>query len=280
MRKTFEKLSATYEGVKKTIQEKWEGFIKKFEGTKLEASKEAMSAQSPDDLIALGRKLQKQGEILKAEEKNLNSEKTDETNKYKAEEDKLLNDDHAEALTENDKFDKAKAAEKAETERIAAEELTRRAELQEKEDAQKATELLEKIKSENLEISSEAKTQPEIDDNYKKEKQEIGNRIAELNQRQKEIFDIRRDFFDQFAKTDNFIKEPPSSNHERYLPSEFKAFRQNLRSASEKIRLANTEGKEIDLNNHERTAYDIQVELNKIDKELEELSQKMKDLEK
>ena len=45
MRKAFEAAAKTYEAVKKSVQEKWEGFMKKFEGTKTELSREIMDAK-------------------------------------------------------------------------------------------------------------------------------------------------------------------------------------------------------------------------------------------
>lgn len=74
MRQAFEAAAKAYETVKKSIQEKWEGFKKKFEGTKAEASQEVMNAKTPEDLIALGKKLQQQGETLKLEEEGLKQE--------------------------------------------------------------------------------------------------------------------------------------------------------------------------------------------------------------
>jgi hypothetical protein len=121
MKAAFEKVAQTYETVKKSVQEKWEGFKKKFEGTKTEASQEVMNAETPDDLIALGKKLQAQGEALKAEEGEIKQEEsTGEA--LEAEKGEMFEDAHEEALVENEKFDENKAAEQAEAERVAAED--------------------------------------------------------------------------------------------------------------------------------------------------------------
>ena len=68
MKKIFEAGKAAYENVQKTVQEKWEGFKQKFEGTKNEMSQELLNAKTSEELIALGKKLQEQGEALKIEE--------------------------------------------------------------------------------------------------------------------------------------------------------------------------------------------------------------------
>jgi len=54
-REAFGGVVQTLEKVKKSVQEKWDGFKKKFEGTKTELSQEVMGAKSPEDLIALGK---------------------------------------------------------------------------------------------------------------------------------------------------------------------------------------------------------------------------------
>lgn len=122
MKQAFEAATKAYETVKKSVQEKWEGFKKKFEGTKTEMSREVMDAKSPEDLIALGKKLQEQGEALKAEEEGVKAEETSEEEKHKQEEGEIITEAHGEALEMNKDFDENKAAEQAEAERIAAEE--------------------------------------------------------------------------------------------------------------------------------------------------------------
>ncbi len=127
MRKTFEAAAQAYENVKKTVQEKWEAFKNKFEGTKTGMSQEVLSAKTPEDLIALGKKLQEQGEALKLEEESVKQEDTNNAHNEALGEIKM----QTEAWDDNKQFDENKAAEKAENERAAAEQLvTEQAEAQ------------------------------------------------------------------------------------------------------------------------------------------------------
>ncbi len=153
-------VASVFEKVKKTVQEKWEGFKKKFASAKSEMSQEVLSAKNPDDMIATGKKLQEQGEVLKAEEDGVKQEEKEEA--------------HGEANIENANFDERKAKEKAESEqgeaiemnkdfdkaKVAEEkarekaELAEEARLSDEADAIKAAELLEKIKSGKVESAS------------------------------------------------------------------------------------------------------------------------------
>lgn len=121
MKQAFEKVASAYETVKKSVQEKWGGFKKKFEGIKTEMSQEVLSAKTPEDLIALGKKLQEQGEVLKLEEDSVKQEEAQEE-ALEADKNALIENAHEEALVENEKFDENKAAEKAEAEQAAHEQ--------------------------------------------------------------------------------------------------------------------------------------------------------------
>ena len=148
MRQAFEAVSKAYETVKKSVQEKWEGFKQKFEGTKSEMSREVMEAKSPDDLIALGKKLQEQGEALKIEEQEVKQEGTQEEQNHETNKAEMINEAHGEALEMNQEFDANKAAEEeakrkaeiAEQDRLAAEQ-----------EAAKLAEIRAKINGESIE---------------------------------------------------------------------------------------------------------------------------------
>lgn len=111
------------EGVKKSVQEKWDGFKKKFEGAKSELSQEVMSAKSPEDLIALGKKLQAQGEALQLEEDGVKQEEAQgeglEANKAE-----MIKADQIEGFEMNETFDETKAAEAAAKEKMRVAEET------------------------------------------------------------------------------------------------------------------------------------------------------------
>jgi hypothetical protein len=111
MKQTFEKATQIYEGIKKSIQEKWDGFKKKFEGTKSKISQEVINAKSPDDLIALGKKLQEQGETLKNEEQNMKQEKSSKDGKYETKKKEMLDADHKETYEINKTFNENKTTE-------------------------------------------------------------------------------------------------------------------------------------------------------------------------
>ena len=123
MREAFEKVQKTYEAVKTSIQEKLKEFKQKFEGTKSEMAQEVTDAKSPEDLIAAGKKLQEQGEILKAENAGIEEEEASEEGKYEAGKKEMIGIDHDEANEMNESFDENRAAETA-----AAEESIRVAE--------------------------------------------------------------------------------------------------------------------------------------------------------
>ncbi len=164
MRAAFEKVAKAYEGAKESVKNKWENFKKKFEGTKSEMSQEVMKAESPEELIALGKKLQQQGEALQAEEGGIRQEET-QKGKMEAQKSEMIESAHGEALEENvtrdkekmDKahgealkenkaFDEAKAAKAAEEEAKRKAELAEQDRLQAEEDAKKAADILERIK--------------------------------------------------------------------------------------------------------------------------------------
>jgi hypothetical protein len=149
-----EGVTNVYENVKKAVAEKWEGFKKKFEGTKSEMSLEVMNAKSPEDLILLGKKLQEQGEALKLEEDGVKKEGIENDHEEALKDNESFDKEkaHGEALEENKAFEEDKATKEAEK---AAEEERKRLQAEENakkvaEDEQKAAELLEKIKSGNL----------------------------------------------------------------------------------------------------------------------------------
>jgi len=123
-RQMFEGVQKAYEIVKKTVAEKWEAFKNKFEGTKSEMANEVMKAESPEDLIATGKKLQEQGEALKLEQESVKQEEAGEDQKHEAAETEMKNELHGEANEMNKEFDANKAAEEAALEkaRIAEED--------------------------------------------------------------------------------------------------------------------------------------------------------------
>lgn len=150
-------VASVFEKVKKTVQEKWEGFKKKFESAKSEMSQEVLSAKTPDDMIATGKKLQEQGEVLKTEEEGVKKEEVDEARDEADIENKSFDErkvkekmetEHGEAIEMNKEFDEAKIAEEKAKEKA---ELAEDARLSAEADAAKAAELLEKIKSGKLE---------------------------------------------------------------------------------------------------------------------------------
>lgn len=161
MRVAFEKVAKAYEVAKESVKNKWENFKKKFEGTKSEMSQEVMNAKSPDELIDLGKRLQKKGEALKTEEEAAKQEESEEK-RLEAEKsgiiegahEEALKDNlkfdidkaHGEALEENKAFDEAKAAKAAEEEAKRKAEIAELDRLQAEKDTKKAAEILEKIK--------------------------------------------------------------------------------------------------------------------------------------
>ena len=82
MRQAFETAAKVYEDVKKTVAKKWEVFKNNFEGTKSAMAQEVMKAESPEDLIATGKKLMEQGEALKKEQQDVKQEELGEDSKY------------------------------------------------------------------------------------------------------------------------------------------------------------------------------------------------------
>jgi hypothetical protein len=124
-----------------------------------------------------------------------------------------------------------------------------------------------------------AKTQQETgnEGDYEKEKEEIEARLAELDERDKELFAMRAEVFGEFAKTGAL--KPASNDFERHRPDANRALDQNVSSASEKMKLASKEGKEADLTDYERIAYEFQVKINEGFEERRKIANRLKELE-
>ncbi len=159
-RKAFEAVMQKYEGVKESLQKKWESFKNKFEGTKSEMSQEVMKAETPEELIALGKRLQEKGETLKVERDGIENEESQEDTSYENKKQEATNEARSsvfegsehieEAKKMNEAFDKEKAEKAAlEEARIAAEE-KKIAE----DDAAKREEILAKINDGGAESSA------------------------------------------------------------------------------------------------------------------------------
>ena len=191
--KVASKVTSTYEKVKSAVAEKWEGFKKKFEGTKSEMSQEVMDAKSPEDLIALGKKLQEQGEALKLEKDGVEKEEMGNDHEEALKDNETFDKEkaHGEALEENNAFDEAeatkKASEEAEKARIQAEEDAKKI----AEDAKKAEELLANIKNGNLgtkkpaeAVSEEkAETEKDIPEGEKIDVIALNNKIVNMGEK-------------------------------------------------------------------------------------------------
>ncbi len=168
MRQAFEKAAQVYEGVKKSVQEKWDGFKKKFEGTKSEMSQEVMSAKSPDDLIALGKKLQEQGEALKVEEQGVKQEEAGEGEKYEVGKKEMMDADYEEGHEMNKAFDENKAAEEAAKEKIRIAEEDK---LKAENEAAQLAEIRAKINGGGVEATAEPVNLEKAEPNAIKEKE-------------------------------------------------------------------------------------------------------------
>jgi len=95
MKNFGEKIARGIETIKQGAKEMRKAFSEKFENAKKELAEKVLGAKSPEDMIALGKKLQEQGEALKAEEVGVKQEE--------------LSEDHSEGLEMNAAFDKDKA---------------------------------------------------------------------------------------------------------------------------------------------------------------------------
>jgi hypothetical protein len=192
----FKKAQETYKSVKEAISQKWEGFKKKFEGTKSEMANEVMNAKTPEDLIALGKKLQEQGESLQSEQLGIETEETGEDDKFEKFQKEDYENDFEAATKENEQFDEAKAAKEAN--RQAGEDASKVTE-----DEAAAAKLLEQIKNGNLkkETKNENKEYYEeaknllnnlFDDGKKEELDPFWNRVSEEQEKDanklKELF--------------------------------------------------------------------------------------------
>lgn len=136
--KNWEKVTQAYEGVKKTIQEKWAAFKQEFEGVKTEMSQEIMTAKTPEELILIGKKLQEQGEVLKAEQEGVEEEETGVDEQYAVGKEA----DYKEAIKENEILDAhVSAIDEDETFNKEREENIEREKLQQEKDAAKLAEI-------------------------------------------------------------------------------------------------------------------------------------------
>lgn len=160
-KKMFEAVVQKYEGVKKSIQERWESFKNKFEGSKSELSQDVLKAGTPDELLAVAEKIKNEAEAMKAEQDGIKQEESREDAAYEDERQTEVNRAHEEVFKGHEKyeeasemnraFDENKAAEEAALEkaRIAAEE-KKTAE----DDAARREEILAKINGKDTEISA------------------------------------------------------------------------------------------------------------------------------
>jgi len=74
----MQSVTNAFKSVKKSVQEKWSDFMKKFETTKVEILHEVINAKTPEELVVLGKKLQEEGKALEAEESSIKSEELKE----------------------------------------------------------------------------------------------------------------------------------------------------------------------------------------------------------
>ncbi len=140
MKESFEKTKQTYENIKDKVKEKWETFKNRFESFKDEKSKEILNAESPDEMIEIGKKIQEEGETLKAEEESLSKEEADmESDNESVGEDREAQEEsvrETEADLEKEKM-----------------ELEERRKASEKADQEEADKILAKLKGEEVEGS-------------------------------------------------------------------------------------------------------------------------------
>lgn len=118
MREVFTKVKGAYDNAKALFQETWKKFGEKFEGTKSEMAQDVMKAESPEDLIAAGKKLQEKGEALKMEEGIIKNKGMKGAEIYEAGKKELVDADHDEANEMNAEADGKQTAEEAAKEEV------------------------------------------------------------------------------------------------------------------------------------------------------------------
>jgi len=136
-----------YDKVRESISKKLEDFKKKFETSKTEMSQEMMKAETPEDMIALGKKLQEQGEALKVEEASANEETKNEDFAGEMAKEDDLEIEHQKAERQGEENLGAEMAKDTENE-IAAKELEELKLKDETESAEKAEAILSKLNGE------------------------------------------------------------------------------------------------------------------------------------
>lgn len=165
----FENAVQKFEKVKTSIQEKWQGFKKKFEGTKGELSQEVMKAETPEDLIVLGKKLQEQGEALKVEQGALEKEEAESGEKHETDKRSIVEADQEEAneMHENKELAGVMAEEydqEIETQKAEAKQLEMDKQQQAAKDTAEAEAILKKLHGGEAEAVPDATSeQPKVE---------------------------------------------------------------------------------------------------------------------
>jgi chromatin segregation and condensation protein Rec8/ScpA/Scc1 (kleisin family) len=198
MGKMFEGVKNVAEKIKQGAKEMRKKFSEKFENAKKELADKIMGAKSPEDMIALGKKLQEQGETLKAEEAGVKQEELSEDqgeaiemntafDKDKAHGEALemnaefkKDKDHEEALGINKEIDEAKAAEaKAQEQAKFAEEVRLSAEA----DKAAAAKILKKLQGGDEETIPAEKTETVVTEEVAPAEKGSGIDAVEINNR-------------------------------------------------------------------------------------------------
>jgi hypothetical protein len=208
MRQVWEAASNAYEKVKKSVQEKMEAFRNRFEGTKSEMVKQVIDAQSPEDLIAAGKKLQEQGEALRIQEQEARIEDGEVSAKL-SEKEGVESQMLDEATRENEVFN---ADREAESERLEYEKEVK---------AQEEADMAKQIEMDNLLAEKEAAQLAEIRTKLNGESIEpaIENneKINEANKTLLNLFDKAdfRSFYDHAASSENVLNDLDDAEQEQ-----------------------------------------------------------------
>jgi hypothetical protein len=198
MSENFDAVKVKLGEIKKSIQEKWKEFREKFEGVRDEMAQEVMSSDSPEDLIAAGKRIQARGEALKMEADGIKVERQ--------EEDEKMDSDRDEAIGMNEVFDAERAAKDAsEQEARIVEENKLRAQA---ETAQIA-EVRKKFNESNAENAGAGAAVVEIPEASAGAKEEIRNAAEDAIEPVQELPEEVQDIIDTMKKKGYYENELP-----------------------------------------------------------------------
>lgn len=193
----FEGVKNVAEKIKQGAKEMREAFMQKFEKSKKELAEKVLGAKSPEDMIALGKKLQEQGETLQRENQEVQKEEDFEKEGNLAEEELAVAGNNERISESIDRGEKVAAQDTTEKQVAWEEEKRTTAEYAQKSkqsDETKKAEILAKLGLEKAETAPMEKTEAVVTEKTEPAKEgpaidpvEVNNRIMNIPEHKRQV---------------------------------------------------------------------------------------------